>query len=82
MAVQESTEMTAYISPELERMAARCRLPISVYYDGSPGTSGFFCRYWIWPANDPGNIDTLKLVQTPDEATRAYVALRAELEKA
>lgn len=71
--------MTATVSPELERMAARCRLPIRVAHDGLPHRMGCF---WIFPSNTPASIDTLKLVHSPAEATRAYVSLRAELEKA
>lgn len=69
--------MTAYVSPELERMAARCRLPICVgYCFEGPDIGETFYIHKV------GDARLAQLRDTHTEATRAYVALRAELEKA
>lgn len=70
--------MTATVSPELERMAARCRLPISIRYrvlNHQQRRSGARdCFMLSWPTRHYANRETHA------EATRAYVALRAEME--
>lgn len=72
--------MTATVSPELERMAARCRLPIRVqawplfYVDEEVVNDD------VWRIQSLSRLDTYAF--DVYSATRAYVSLRAELEKA
>lgn len=77
--------MTAYVSPELERMAARCRLGghVGAFWVGQFGDEAVrlvVCDRSAGQAFTYGSVYAES--SDPAEATRAYVALRAELEKA